>query len=59
MIWRIYLVDWRCWREFGIDYYTREAADAAADRYRAAFPHLRYVVRGGRFRPKVSQFVEG
>ena len=42
-MYRVYLT--RAWREFGIDYLTKVQADQAADRYRASFPHLRYVVR--------------
>jgi hypothetical protein len=42
-MYRIYLT--RAWREFGIDYPTRGDAEEAANRYRASFPHLRYVVR--------------
>jgi hypothetical protein len=40
---RVYLLPE--WREFGIDYPTRAAAQCAAGRYRAAFPRCRYVVR--------------
>jgi hypothetical protein len=33
------------WREFGIDYATRTAAECAAGRFRASFPRRRYAVR--------------
>lgn len=42
-MYRVYLLPE--WREFGIDYPTKEQADRAASRYRASFPHLRYAVR--------------
>ena len=42
-MYRVYLLPE--WREFGIDYSCRAAAERAAGRYRAAFPHLRYGVR--------------
>lgn len=42
-MYRVYLLPE--WREFGIDYLTKDAAERAANRYRASFPHLRYAVR--------------
>jgi hypothetical protein len=42
-MYRVYLLPE--WREFGIDYLTRTAAEYAAGRYRASFPHRRYAVR--------------
>ena len=42
-MYRVYLLPE--WREFGIDYPTRTAAERAAGRFRASFPHRRYVVR--------------
>ncbi|MGO9686529.1 MAG: hypothetical protein ACLP0B_32610 [Steroidobacteraceae bacterium] len=42
-MYRVYLLPER--REFGIDYPTREKAERAANRFRASFPHHRYVVR--------------
>jgi hypothetical protein len=42
-MYRVYLLPE--WRQFGIDYPTRAHAERAANRFRASFPHLRYVVR--------------
>ncbi len=42
-MYRVYLT--RPWREFGIDYPSRTAAECAAGRFRASFPHRRYAVR--------------
>jgi hypothetical protein len=42
-MYRVYLLPE--WREFGIDYPTRTAAERAANRYRASFPRCRYRVR--------------
>ena len=42
-MYRVYLLP--AWREFGIDYADRAAVEAAADRFRAAFPHRRNRVR--------------
>lgn len=56
MIYRVYLVERPGWREFGIDYPTREGAESAANRYREHWPDRLYIVRGGNFR-RISQFV--
>jgi hypothetical protein len=42
-MYRVYLLPE--WREFGIDYRSRTAAQCAAKRYRASFPRCRYAVR--------------
>lgn len=42
-MYRVYLLPQ--WREFGLDYPSRERAERAADRYRASFPTRRYLVR--------------
>ncbi len=42
-MYRVYLT--RPWREFGVDYPTRTAAERAADRFRTSFPRCRYAVR--------------
>ena len=42
-MYRVYLLP--LWREFGIDYVDRAAAQRAAQGFRGAFPHRRYRVR--------------
>jgi hypothetical protein len=42
-MYRVYLLPE--WREFGIDYSDRAAAERAVNRFRASFPHRRYAVR--------------
>ena len=42
-MYRVYLLPE--WREFGIDYASRAAAEGAAGRFRASFPRRRYRVR--------------
>jgi hypothetical protein len=42
-MYRVYLLPE--WREFGIDYAERAAAETAAGRFRGAFPRCRYRVR--------------
>jgi hypothetical protein len=42
-MYRVYLT--RPWRESGVDYPSRAAAEHAADRFRASFPRCRYRVR--------------
>jgi hypothetical protein len=42
-MYRVYLLPE--WREFGLDYATRDRAKQAAGSYHASFPHRRYVVR--------------
>lgn len=44
-VWRIYLVEWSGWREFGINY-TKADALREVKEYRKNFPHLKYVARG-------------
>ena len=48
-MYRVYLLPE--WREFGVDYPTRERAEEAADRFRASFSH-RYAVRSMRHRAR-------
>jgi len=42
-MYRVYLRP--AWREFGIDFADRGAAERAGWRFRVSFPHRRYVVR--------------